>query len=139
MGKCQKTVAISLKGNHLNAIAHDLFLNDNRFKSRVSLIASVQFHKHPTAFRAVSVFDIEDLEQEMWSAVFNSNENTDIGLELVAKRRAKALEQRGMRKTFRKETHVPFSESPRYSAVPISQLPKVERLAMTDLLYSSTD
>ncbi len=112
----------------MNKKAHELFDNDKDFVNLINQLAIKQFNRRKTAYAAESLFEAEDIEQELWCAIFESNaKNKDILYE-VAKKKAEAIARRGDRKN---DGIKGFVE------IPISQLPKEERHQMENLFYSS--
>lgn len=121
----------------MNAVADRLFRTDKEFRERIALTARVEFERRKAAFRAVSIFEVEDLEQELWAAIFEANTGSQAELAALALRKAEAIAQRGMHKTSCPETYKPFTTNERLVEVPASQLRGAEKDAIDDLLYSS--
>ncbi len=109
----------------MNKFANTLFKSDEGFKQAIAAIANQQFNRRKLAYIAVSLFDSEDLEQELWARIFASDiVDKKIFLEF-AQDKADQIATKGKRKRRR------------YQEIPISQLPKEEKHQMENLFYSS--
>lgn len=112
----------------MNKIAADLFRNDAEFKKDIEKLTRYQFHRRKSAYASESIFDIEDLEQELWAGMFESTADSADSLRADAEAHAEKIAQRGMRKN--RKAYGPVE-------VPISQLPDDQRHAMENLFYGS--
>jgi len=110
----------------MNKIANDLF-NQDDFKACISDLAKRQFKRRKGAYSTISIFEVEDLEQELWCALLESEEVDKEELLDMAERKAEALAQQGIYKR----------GDPAMIEIPISQLEENERNYAENLFYSS--
>jgi hypothetical protein len=99
---------------------------DAEFTSRISDLARRQYARRRGAYAALSIFEREDLEQELWCTIFECDGDSDKELFLIAEKKAEALAQQGIYKR---------GDSP-ITEIPISQLGEDERRYVENLVYS---
>lgn len=107
----------------MNTIAHDLFRNDVEFVKEISQLARKEFFRRRNTYQAISLFESEDLEQELWLGLFESNKTDREALLQVARNRVRNLSIKGEK---RNEIG---------QEIPVSQLPKDQRKAIKHLIY----
>ena len=120
-----KNRALYIWGHSLNKIAKDLFEKDIEFRDYVTTTAKAQIKRRQNDYSAMAIFDAEDLEQEIWENLFESE---CAGRESLEKRVIDFVEgfaRKGERK------RGGFAE------IPVSQLPDGQRQAVENLFYSS--
>jgi hypothetical protein len=110
----------------MNKIANNLF-NQKEFVKQIADLAKRQYGRRKGAYSAISIFELEDLEQELWCALFESDGSNAEELLDIAEKKAEALAQQGIRKR----------GNPPMVEIPISQLEENERHYVENLLYSS--
>jgi hypothetical protein len=110
-----------------NKFVHELF-NNKQFCDDISKIARQQIARRKVAYEACSIFDKEDLEQEIWAELLEDSIKTIDGAKNKALDIAEMVANRGRRKTS-------FSE---YREIPISQLGETERRKTNNLFYGSS-
>lgn len=111
----------------MNKIANRLFWNDDAFKKDIEDFARQQFHRRKSAYASESIFDVEDLEQELWCAMLESEFTSADHMREYIEEHAEMIAQRGMRKNAK--AYGPVETS-------VSQLPDDQRFAMENLFYS---
>ena len=111
----------------MNKIANDLFQHDKQFSKQICTLANSQYARRQKAYNAVAIFDVEDLEQEIWCGLFESNCGDNDDMLYTAETYAEKIANRGRRKIGKEQ----------YEEIPISQLEKNERQRTENLLYST--
>ena len=109
----------------MNKIAKDLFDKDADFKDFVTTLAHKQMARRPVDYAAKAIFEPEDLEQEIWCALFECECADKQSLEIKAEDYAEYI----ARKSRKKRCNT--------VEVPISQLCDKQRGALANLFYSS--
>jgi hypothetical protein len=118
-----------MRGHILNKIANELFTNDAEFKAYIKTTATNQIRRRKADYSALSIFDKEDLEQEIWCSLFESNCQDKESL----KKRAIDFSENFASKGHRKRGYNDVTE------IPVSQLPDAERQMVENLFYSGGD
>jgi hypothetical protein len=113
----------------MNKIANSLFMNDDGFKKEIEQFARKQFHRRKSAYASESIFDVEDLEQELWCAMLESEFSSASQLREYVEEYAEVIARRGDRKN--EKAFGPVE-------IPISQLPDDQRFAMENLFYAGS-
>jgi hypothetical protein len=85
-------------------------------------IAKKWFRSYKGEYGRVSLFELEDLEQEIWASIFESDGNSKERFLTIAENTADKMRKKGGR--------LPVE-------IPISQLPRKERIAMNNLFYGA--
>lgn len=111
----------------MNKIASKLFRDDDKFKAMVEQLTRQQFARRRSAYASESIFDLEDLEQELWCAMLESDCHDAIELIDYAEAYAEKVADRGRHKNRKAYGRV---------ETPISDLPDNQRFAMENLFYS---
>jgi len=114
-----------MKGHSLNKIARDLFEKDVEFRDYVSTLAKKQISRRKADYSSLSIFEAEDLEQEIWANLFESECANKKSLENRAGYFVESFARHGDRK--RKNMTIQ----------PVSQLFGKDRDDIDDLFYSS--
>ena len=111
----------------MNKVANDLFQHNEQFKKQISRLANSQYQRRAKAYNAVSIFDVEDLEQEIWCEIFECDcADADIMYD-CAEQCAEKVANRGRRKMGKEH----------FEEIPVSQLGKDERHYVENLFYST--
>ena len=116
-----------MRDYNLNKIANGLF-EDKDFTDQISTLAKRQYSRRKGAYATIAIFEIEDLEQELWCALFESDGKSRDELFDIAEKKAEALAQQGIYKR----------GDPPMTEIPISQLEEDERRYVENLLYSNS-
>ena len=114
-----------MRGHSLNKTAKDLFEKDMEFRDFVTTIAKRQMRRRREDYAAMSIFEAEDLEQEIWCDLFESECADKKSLENKVE---DFVENFAAKSRMKREGVV---ESP------VSQLPDRQRQAVENLFYSS--
>lgn len=113
----------------MNKIANSLFSNDASFRRDVESLAKAQFRRRRKSYRAIGINELEDVEQELWLSIFDSDGATKDEFLKIAHDYSEALERRGARLRSAASAAGDIE-------VPISQLPEDQRHVMENLFYS---
>ena len=98
----------------MNKFINALFISDKKFRQAIAVIARRQFNRRQKAYYAISIFDVGDLEQELWTRLFTSDIEDKKLLLVFAQRRAEDIATNGRRK-WRKLQEYPIADFPRRS------------------------
>jgi hypothetical protein len=99
------------RGHSLNKIAKDLYEGDAEFRDCVTTIAHKQIARRRKDYYAMSIMEPEDLEDEIWVDLFESDCASRESLESKAVDFVESLAKRGFRKRANTE-EIPFSQLP---------------------------
>ncbi len=110
----------------MNKLANDLFRSNEQFRQQISKLAASQYSRRKKAYNTIAIFEVEDLEQEIWCQLFESDCIDSTDMVCVAESCAEKVAQRGIWKM--NKDYV--------AEVPVSQLDN-ERRYVENLLYST--
>lgn len=113
----------------MNIIANNLFQHNEQFRAQISKLANAQYSRRQKAYNAVAILDVEDLEQEIWCELFESNVDDENDMLISAEKMAEKVAQRGIWKMGKEH----------FEEIPISQLDRNERRYTENLLYSTVN
>jgi DNA-directed RNA polymerase specialized sigma24 family protein len=103
-------------------------LGDNAKRTLISKICRQCFSRHRKEFEAISIFDMEDLEQEVWCSLLESN--TYSGEDDIAGWAVRCLDNI-LKKGSRRVEIV--------SITPVSQLPHKDRRRVENIMYGGSE
>ena len=106
----------------MNGKIKELFTQDASFQKEIKQIAQECFRKYKGEYNRVNLFEVEDLEQEIWAELLESSLTSRKGMIAEASRIANKHRMRG--------DCLPVE-------IPISQLGRNEKTGMDNLFYGN--
>lgn len=106
----------------MNSYAHKLFQENKSFGKKIKQIAQRRFRQYKGEYQRQNLFEVDDLEQEIWAELFESNLIKRDDFLFEAERICDKLRKRGGRRPVE---------------IPISQLNKKERADINNLFYGT--